>query len=198
MKTMLIPVDFTNTSDNAVSYAVEWCRAYDYNRIILLKTMYNTMFDELIPSANYVHVCQDYMEKDREEATAKLKSLCKGVIARVEPGIKVSFALSELPLLRSILEIVEEEKPELIVVGSDNLDYSSDSYVAGHVIDIARTSPVRILIVPSHYQYQSVRQALVPVNFNSVSSLSKLHSYQAATPKWREKKLLVLNVDPKG
>ena len=198
MKTMLIPVDFTDTSDNAVSYAVEWCRAYDYNRIILLKTMYNTMFDELIPSANYVHVCQDYMEKDREEATVKLKSLCKGVIAKVESGIKVSFALSELPLLRSILEIVEKEKAELIVMGSDNYDYSSDSYVAGHVIDIARTSPVRILIVPSHYQYQPVRQALVPINFNSVGFLSKLHSYQAATPKWREKKLLVLNVDPKG
>ena len=197
MKTMLIPVDFTDTSDNAVSYAAEWCRAYDYNRIILLKTVYNTMFDDLIPSANYVHVSQDYMVKDREEATVKLKSLCRNVIAKVEPGIKVSFAISELPLLRSIHEIIEDEKPELVVVGSDNYDYSSDSYVGGHVIDITRTSPVRVLIVPAHYQYQPVRQALVPVNFNTVSSLSKLHSYQAATPKWREKKLLVLNVDPK-
>jgi nucleotide-binding universal stress UspA family protein len=198
MKTMLIPVDFTDTSDNAVNYAAEWCRAYDYNRIILIKTLYNTMFDNLIPSVDYVHVCQDYMTKDREEATERLKSLCRELITKVDPGVKVSFALSELPLLRSILEIVEKEKPELIVVGSDNYDYSSDSYVGGHVIDIARTSPVRVLIVPAHYPYQPVRQALVPVNFNSVSFLSKLHSYQAATPKWREKKLLVLNVDPKG
>src|SRR5206468_2822154 len=152
--------------------------------------LYNTMFDNLIPSVDYVHVCQDYMTKDREEATERLKSLCRELITKVDPGIKVSFALSELPLLRSILEIVEKEKAELIVMGSDNYDYSSDSYVGGHVIDIARTSPVRVLIVPAHYQYQPVRQALVPVNFNSVSFLSKLHSYQAATPKWREKKLL--------
>src|SRR3954465_4832923 len=197
MKTMLIPVDFTETSDNAVSYAVEWGRAYDYNRIILLKTQYNTMFDNLIPSANYVHVSQDYMVKDREETTVRLKSLCRGVIEKVEPNIKVSYAVSELPLLRSIHEIIEDENPELIVVGSDNYNYSSDSYVGGQVIDIARTSPIRVLIVPAHFQYQQVRQALVPCNFNTVSSLSKLHSYQAATPKWREKKLLVLNVDPK-
>lgn len=197
MKTMLIPVDFTPTSDNAVSYAVEWCKAYDYERIILLKTVYNTMFDHLIPSVDYMRVNKDYMVKDREEATERLKSLCRELIAKVDPQIKVTFAISELPLLRSIHEIFEDEKPELIVVGSDNFHYSSDSYVGGQIIDIAKTSPIRVLIVPAHFTYQPVKQALVPVNFNTVSSLSKLHSYQAATPKWREKQLLVLNVDPK-
>src|ERR671928_10498 len=107
MKTMLIPVDFTATSDNAVSYAVEWCKAYDYERIILLKTLYNTMFDHLIPSVDYVHVSQDYMVKDREEASQQLKSMCRELIAKVEPHIKVSLAVSELPLLRSIHEMIE-------------------------------------------------------------------------------------------
>jgi len=197
MKTMLIPVDFTATSENAVSYAVEWCKAYDYKRIILLKTLYDSMFDSMIPSVDYVHVSQDYMVKDREDAQEKLKTMCSELIAKADPGIKVSLAVSELPLLRSILEIIEEEQPELIVMGSDNYDYSSESFVAGNVIDIAKASPVRALIVPAHYQYQPVQQALVPLDFNTVSSLDKLHSYQAATPKWREKKLLVLNVDPK-
>jgi nucleotide-binding universal stress UspA family protein len=197
MKTMLIPVDFTATSENAVSYAVEWSKAYDYKRIILLKTLYDSMFDSMIPSVDYVHVSQDYMVKEREEVREKLKVMCSKLIANVAPGIKVSLAVSELPLLRSIHEMVEEEQPELIVAGSDNFDYSSESFVAGNVIDIAKASPIRVLIVPAHYQYQPVRQALVPLNFNTVSSLHKLHSYQAATPKWREKKLLVLNVDPK-
>src|SRR4051812_16392858 len=197
MKTMLIPVDFTATSENAVSYAVEWGKAYDYKRIILLKTLYDSMFDSMIPSVDYVHVSQDYMVKEREEVKAKLKAMCSELIAKVDTGIKVSLAVSELPLLRSIHEMVEEEQPELIVAGSDNYDYSSESFVAGNVIDIAKASPIRVLIVPAHYQYQPVRQALVPLDFSTVSSLSKLHSYQAATPKWREKKLLVLNVDPK-
>src|SRR5690349_6803224 len=131
MKTMLIPVDFTDTSDNAVSYAVEWCKAYDYKRIILLKTLYNTMFDQLIPSVDYVRVNQDYMVKDREETTQKLKSMCRELIAKVQSDIKVSLAVSELPLLRSIHEIIEDEKPELVVVGSDNYNYSSESYIAG-------------------------------------------------------------------
>ena len=197
MKTMLIPVDFTTTSENAVSYAVEWSKAYDYKRIILLKTLYNSMFDSMIPSVDYVRVNQDYMVEEREEATQKLKAMCSELIGKVEPDIKVLLAVSELPLLRSILEIIEDEKPELVVVGSDNYDYSSDSFVAGNAIEIAKASPVRVLVVPAHYQYQPVKQALVPVNFNTINSLNKLHNIQAATPQWKEKELLVLNVDPK-
>lgn len=197
MKTMLIPVDFTATSENAVSYAVEWCKAYDYKRIILLKTLYDSMFDSLIPSVDYVHVSQDYMAKERDESMEKLRAMCRELIAKVDPEIKVCFAVSELPLLRSIHEIMESEKPELIVVGTDNYSYSSESFVAGNAIEIAKTSPVRVLMVPAHYQYQPVKEALVPVDFNTINSLDKLHHYQHATPQWKEKKLLVLNVDPR-
>lgn len=197
MKTMLIPVDFSATSNNAVSYAAEWSKVYGYKRIILLKTLYDTMFDNLIPSVDYVHVSQDYMVKEREEATLKLKTMCSELIAKVEPDIKVSLAVSELPLLRSIHEMIATESPELIVAGSDNYSYSSDSFVAANVIEIAKTSPIRVLIVPAHYHYQPVQQALVPCNFNTINSLNKLHSYQTATPQWKNKQLLVLNVDPK-
>jgi len=95
------------------------------------------------------------------------------------------------------MEIIEDEHPELIVVGSDNINYSSNSFVAGNVISIAKISPVRVLIVPSHYAYQYVERALVPVNFSTVNTLDKIEQHTAKTPQWRNKKLLVLNVDPK-
>jgi len=185
---MLIPVDFTGTSANTISFAVEWSRAYGYNHIILLKTMYDTYFDSLIPAADYVHVSQDYMVKERKEALEQLNGLCSGLKARVDATTKVSTAFSETPLLRSILEVVEREQPELIMLGSDNMGESGNSAVANSVIEIARVSPVRVLIVPSHFRYQPVLQALVPCDFATVSTLSKLDHYQAASPQWKEKK----------
>ncbi|HVX51938.1 MAG TPA: universal stress protein [Chitinophagaceae bacterium] len=196
MKTMLVPVDFSDTAKNALDYAIEWAKAYEYTRIILLKTLYNSMFD-MIPSAEYVSVNEDYMTKERDDAKNKLNELCKSLAAKIGTGIKISIAVSELPLVRSILEITEDEHPELIVVGSDNVNYSSNSFVAGNVISIAKISPVRVLIVPSHYSYKSVEQALVPVDFNTVGTLDKIEKHSAKTPQWRNKKLLVLNVDPK-
>lgn len=196
MKTMLIPVDFTEASNNAVSYAAEWAKAYGYERIILLKTLYDSLFDNIIPSADYINVSQDYMAKERAEAVENLNFLCRELIAPTAPGIKVSFAVSENPLLRSILEIVEDEKPELIVAGSDNYIYSSNSFIGSQVISIAKISPIRVLIVPAHYTYQPVETALVPCNFNTMNLLSKVDSYQSTSAKWKEKRLLVLNVDP--
>ncbi|HWB28800.1 MAG TPA: universal stress protein [Chitinophagaceae bacterium] len=196
MKTMLVPVDFSDTSKNAVNYAVEWAKAYEYTRIILLKTLYNSMFD-MIPSAEYVSVNDDYISKEREDAKGKMNELCKGLVDKAGPGIKMSIAVSELPLLRSIMEIIEDEHPELIVLGSDNINYSNNSFVAGNLISIAKISPVRVLVVPSHFKYQPVEQSLVPVDFNTVSTLDKIEQHTAKTPQWRNKKLLVLNVDPK-
>ncbi len=196
MKTMLIPVDFTDTCNNAIDYAMEWGKAYGYERVILLKTFYGSLFDNLVPAAEYMHVNQDYMAKEREEQEEKLNELHRRLAGQEAGKLKIVKAVSELPLLRAIMEVVEDEKPELIVVGSDNHDYSSNSFVAGNVISIAKISPVRVLIVPSHSVYKPVKQALVPCNYTMVEQLDKLDSYRATSAAWRQKKLLVLNVDP--
>ena len=197
MKTLLIPVDFTDTSNNAISYAVEWSKTYGYESIILLKSMYGSLFESIVVSSDYMNVNQDYKAREHEEAKEKLNQLCEELIAKVAPGIKVFLAVSEDPLQRAILDMVRDENPQLVVVGSDNYNYSSNSFVAGNVIGIARISPVRVLIVPSHFQYKPVEQALVPVDFNTIDTLTKLHAYQSSSPLWKKKKILVLNVDPK-
>lgn len=196
MKTMLVPVDFSDTSNNAVRYAAHWAKAYGYERIILLKTLYNSMFDSIIPAAAYVNVSQDYMNDERDEAKEKLNSICKKLLADVGEGIQVSMAVSELPLVRSIMEMVEDEHPHLIVLGSDNIHYSSNSFVAGNVISIAKISPVRVLIVPSHYSFEPVTRALVPVSFSMINTLENLKKHTATSPQFNPE-LLVLNVDPK-
>ncbi|MEO8415349.1 MAG: universal stress protein [Ginsengibacter sp.] len=196
MKTILVPVDFTPTADNAISFAVQWSKVYGYEKIILLKSMYDSMFDDIIVSSDFMNVNQDYRERDRVETTRQLKVQYEELIYKVAPGLQVFFAVSEDPLLRAILQIIAEEKPRLLIIGSDHYHYSGNSFVGSNVISIAKISPVHILIVPSHYQYKPVERALVPVDFNTLDSLAKLDSYQAATPFWKEKQLLVLNIDP--
>ncbi len=53
MKTLLIPVDFTATTDNAVTFGAAWAKRYAYERIILLKTFYDNVFDNIVVSAEY-------------------------------------------------------------------------------------------------------------------------------------------------
>ncbi len=197
MKTLLIPIDFSQTSENTIDFALKWAKAYDYERVVMLRSFYDTMFDQLISSADYMHVNSDYLTKERTEALDKLNEILSDVKTKVDGNLKVELVVSELPLLRAILATIDEDNAELIVLGSDNYNLSSNSTIAANAISIARISPVRVLIVPSNYHYKPVKQALVPVNFNTLETLGKLDNYHGASVKWREKKLLVLNVDPK-
>jgi nucleotide-binding universal stress UspA family protein len=154
------------------------------------------MFDAVAFSAEYGNVCYDYRLKEREEAVVRLRELCHDVASQVGAGVKVMTAVSEYPLLRAMMEVLENEDVDLVVVGSDHYSYSSDSFIAGNVMRIAKISPVRVLIVPANFTYQPVKEALVPFDFNAIQSLDKLNSVQTS-PQWADVKLQVLNVDPK-
>jgi len=194
MKTLLVPVDFTDSSDNAVNFAVEWAKKYLYERIILLRSFYSSMYENMIMSADFSNVNEEYLNKKRSDEREMLNQLCSQVDQQTGKGIQVQTAVTELPLIRSIIEMMNEEKPEMILVGSDKQHADNESFVAGNVIAIARVSPVRVLIVPEGRNYQKIEKALVPVDFKSVASLNKINRLRSS-PRWHEVEILALNVD---
>ena len=194
MKTLLVPVDFTDTSENAVNLAAEWSKKYGYERIILLKSFYDSMFENMVVSAEYSNVNQDYLNDEREKIVGQLRELCHRLVSKTDPHIKVTTAVSELPLLRAIMEVIQNEMPELMILGSDNYSHSSGSFIADNLINITTTSPVRVLIIPANYTYQPVKEALVTFDFNTLNKLDKLNSLKRFQP-WNDIRLLVLNVD---
>ena len=194
MKTLLIPVDFTSASENAVNFAAEWSRDYKYERIILLKTFYSSMYENMILSADFSNLNKEFLNKTRETEKQKLNVLCRRLDELTGEKIKIHTAITELPLVRSIIQMVESEQPQMILLGSDQLNYSNETFISGKIISIAKASPVRVLIVPSNYRYKPLRTVLVPCDFNAMKNLYKIDSLRASA-KWDNVKLIVLNVD---
>jgi nucleotide-binding universal stress UspA family protein len=196
MKTLLLPVDFTTTSENAVNFAAEWSKKYLYDRIILLRSFYTSMYEGAIMSGEFANVDQDYLNRSRIEEKEQLNLLCKYLDEKSGPGIQVQTAVTELPLVRSIIEVIKTEQPVTMILGSDRENNNNESLISGNVINIAKASPIRVLIVPSNYTYQPVKTALIPCNFNAVETLNKVNRLRAS-PQWHDVQLLVLNVDAK-
>ncbi len=194
MKTLIVPVDFTSSSENAVNFATDWAKKYLYERIILLRSFYSSMYENMIMSADFSNVNQEYLNRKRFNEKEILNELCKEVDAKTGEKIRVQTAVSELPLVRSILELIKDEKPEMILLGGDSQNSTNEAFVAGNVIQIARISPVRVLIVPEGYHYTPVEKALVPVDFKTVNSLNKINRLRSS-PTWHDVEILVLNVD---
>ena len=195
MKTLLLPVDFTSASENAINFAAEWSMAYGYDRIILLKSFYSSMYESVIMSGEFANVDQDYLNKTRSDEKEQLNILCKRLDEKTNADIKIQTAITELPLLRSIIHMVKSEQPAMILLGIDRINYTNESLISGNVISIAKASPIRVLIVPEHYTYQPVNKALVPCNFREIQTLNKLNHLRTS-PQWKRVELLVMNVDP--
>jgi nucleotide-binding universal stress UspA family protein len=195
MKTLLIPVDFSGTSSNTLKYAAELSKDTAVERIILLNNYYLSIYQQLLPSADFVQVSADKVNEERQNVDERLKSMGHKLAKKCGPSIKIETAVSELPLLRAIYQMIAREKPHMLIIGSDN--NMDESYIGEQVIAIAKTSNIPVLIVPAHAKYKKIKLALVPCDFNAVSRLTLLKEIRSSNKWLCPPELVVLNVDPK-
>lgn len=73
MRTILVPVDITSTSENSVNFAVGWAKQYEYNHIILLKTSHESMFDYINRGDGYALVNGENINRRQKEANINRK-----------------------------------------------------------------------------------------------------------------------------
>ncbi|WP_313090121.1 universal stress protein [Chryseobacterium flavum] len=182
MKTILVPVDFTPTTENAVKFAVEWAGKYEYQHIILLKTAGESEFDFLHIAEGHSFVNEESVNKLLERTELLLDQLSSSITEK-SPEIKVSKVLSDWAVTRSIHEILKNQPSiELIILGSD-ASSGNDSYVSDNIVSIARTSPVKTLIVPHNYHYHTVKNILIPCDINEIKNLERLFHHKSVIEK---------------
>ncbi|ANH81986.1 hypothetical protein A8C56_14305 [Niabella ginsenosidivorans] len=197
MRTILVPVDATSTSENAVKFAAEWGIQYGYDHIVLLKTSYESMFDYVTIADGYAFVNEESVNSQQENTEILLEHL-RSLIVEKAPDMKVTTTVSGLSLLRSTIDLVKNDATvELIVLGSDDKAVSNNSVVSANIIGIARTSPVKTLIVPSGYDYKPVKKVLIPCDVSRITNLDRLSRFRSIL-KQEDARLVILNVNTKG
>lgn len=193
MRTILVPVDFTSTTENAVKLAAEWAKQYQYTHIILLKTSQESEFD-------YLHIAEGHSIVNEENVNSLIESTelhlnkLVSIIVENAPDIKVLKAVSDWTLTRSINDLLKDQPSvELIILGSDDQISSSDSFVSDNIISIARTSPVKTLIVPNGYTYTPIKNILIPCDINGITKLDRLFHHKSIIEQL-DVRLMFLNI----
>jgi len=196
MKTLLIPVDFSDATENVIKYAAGFSCDTHVERIILLKSFYVSVYAQLLPSADFVQLSAADIDEERQKVVTSLKQLSHELMKKCLPTIQIKTAVSELPLVRAIHQLIADERPNMILIGTEKALYEDDGYVSEQLIAIAKTSTVPVLIVPNHIHYEKIKSALVPCDFGAISRLNALNGFRDPK-KWLNPKLMLLNVDPK-
>lgn len=196
MRTILVPIDFTSTTENAVQVAAEWAKRYEYQNIILLKIAGESEFDYLHIAEGHSFVNEESVNSLLERTELRFDQLSK-VISEISAEIKVSRLLSDWALTRSINEVLKNQPSiEMIILGSDDSTSSAESFVSDNIIAISRTSPVKTLIIPNSYRYSSIKNIVIPCDINGIKKLERLFHHKSMIEK-QDLRLSFLNINTK-
>ena len=173
MKTILVPVDFSDTSKNAAAYALNLASVVEAKKVILYHAFELTtiaspsmMTDTgAIPITALPVMSMEMMEEisnnNMRYFSESLQDICPaGVVVEKK---------TEPATLLDINEISKETGADLIVMGVEGLGKFEEALVGSMEISIVKISRVPVIIVPPDAKYTSVRNIMLASDLEKVA-----------------------------
>jgi hypothetical protein len=194
LKTLIVPVDFSNSSLNAAIYARELAKDRDFDHILLIGNFHISFLEQVIPSP-------DMTQENSESIHARRKLVedhLSGLVEKLKYGnpdhIFIRSIITENLLIDSISEVIASIKPELAIIGSKALESNDDNFVADQLIALIETINTPVMVIPAQFKYIPISTAIVAGKFRSFKNAGLLIRLKviisAHTPR-----LLLLNVN---
>ena len=162
MKKILVPIDFSPNSVNALHVAAEIAHKSGAELEMLhvnLAAIYSAPFSEYAPVSSFAAEDEKYdasaasgMEKLKMELLADPSYSNLAVKIRVEEGY----------LHSSVRNVVTEDDVDLVVMGTKGASGMGEFLLGSNTEKVIRTSPCPVLAVPEHIRHFAPKVALLP------------------------------------
>jgi nucleotide-binding universal stress UspA family protein len=149
MNTILVPVDFSETSDNALTYAVHLANYLSANIVLMhVNTLpvYNNENDVLIYTMQDSKVDTQNLLKEKAD---KLK-VSNQLIGNVECFVEVG------DLKTSVSDYIVHKNVDLIVMGITGHSKMGQMILGSSAVSISRESTVPVFIIPANCTYKKI------------------------------------------
>ncbi len=197
MKTILVPVDFSKTSNHAAKYAMHLAEQIGDCRLLLLHVVRVGYYETILPSVNFTQYGDDDIQKHHNQMLRKLYMLKDRLISFSNSKIQVDIKIEEGRLNALINEVNVQENPILVVIGTNGSDDREDKSLGNNTINIAKTSLKPVLVVPASAMYRKVEKVILACDFRKITELLPIDDLKGFL-KTFSAQLEVLNVHPKG
>jgi nucleotide-binding universal stress UspA family protein len=148
IKTILVPVDFSESSYKAILYGLSFAKQYQA-KAILLSVIDDRVFEESLLLADFMSL--KYNESGAREARKEM------VRKKIEPmiiemrrkfvGVKAEEVIRFGFVYKEIIKCAQEEEVDMIVMGSHGSSGIKHSLIGGIAEKIIRKAPCPVLTV---------------------------------------------------
>jgi len=185
LKKILWATDFSDEGQEAFLYALNFAKAFKASLVALhvvpdfSSALYNASLvirGELARRVNFI----------KKEAKKKLESIKKA------KGISFKIIVKEGSPSKRIIEIAEEEKADLIVIGKRGLSAVEKLFIGSVANHVLRNSSVPVLITKKRKEKPEVKKILIPTDFSPQEEMEREYAWKLA--KGFEANLTLLHV----
>ena len=166
MKKILFPTDFSKTANNAFVYALEMAKFLDAELIVLHVYDLPPVSYEGYPS--YVSDVYESIELSNfENFKDEIPLLRKIAEEHLLEHIKMSHVLEQGDLVSIIKSLVEDEKINMIVMGTNGASGLKEAFLGSNAGTVIQRVPVLSLTVPTTAKFDAIKKIGFTTRFTS-------------------------------
>jgi nucleotide-binding universal stress UspA family protein len=164
MKKILLPIDFSETSENAFVYALEMAKLFKA-KLVLLHTFDLPIVDNQSMAFNYSVMYESIELSNFEHFKQIMPKLHKIAEERNLGAIAMNHILMDGDLLISIKKIIEQENIDFVVMGTKGATGWFDSIIGTNTGSVISSVSVPVLSVPVEAKYQKTETIAFTTRF---------------------------------
>lgn len=155
MKKILVPLDFSETSENAFAYALEMAKLYKAE-LVLLHTFELPILDSQIVPFNYAEI-YDTLEMSNinhfKQEMTRLRAMAKKQNAK---NIVLNHIMMVGDLVYTMKEVINQENIDFVVMGTNGASGWFDSFVGTNTSSVISDVSVPVLSVAHDAKFHKI------------------------------------------
>jgi nucleotide-binding universal stress UspA family protein len=164
MKKILLPVDFSETSENAFVYALEMAKLFRA-KLVLLHTFELPIVDSQSMPINYLVMYESIELSNFEHFKQLMPKYHKIAQERNLDSIEMNHILMDGDLLISIKKVIEQENIDFVVMGTKGATGWFDSIIGTNTSSVISNVSVPVLSVPFDAVYEKIETIAFTTRF---------------------------------
>ncbi|MGB1038994.1 MAG: universal stress protein [Bacteroidia bacterium] len=158
-RTILVPMDFSDSSINAVYYAVEMANLFD-SEITLLHVLSNSLISSIFTNDSQIALLKDNVRTKLEDY--------KKEITDKWPNVRVNTSVSEGKPFKVINKVAEKGKCDTIVMGVNGVN-GVEQFTGSTTTRVLKSSPIPVVVVKEKHESPKFDKIVLPIDLTKTS-----------------------------
>jgi nucleotide-binding universal stress UspA family protein len=189
MKTILVGIDFSRSSSNALNYAAELAKS-SRAKLVLFHVYSVTIIPTEAPVV-YPTYSVEEMEKDALKKLLRIRQRLYGKYSKrlkIECVANIGFAVEET------LEYSIKSKCDFIVIGMEDYGYLSEQLLGSTSTTIIKRAKKPVLLINKKVKFEKIKRILLACDYKKDLSKAAVDSIKDFARIFKSK-VLILNVE---